>query len=126
MTSASTRWKPDSEPRSLRRTPRSSGTRSSLLLPGNGPIGLKSRAHCEERHLIRDWLIRPMGPNEIGTVVDLLSTVPAADTRFALRNGLAESNKNSRAGYAAVAEVDGEMVGAAAVIPDHVFPGTMS
>lgn len=63
---------------------------------------------------------------EIDIVVDLVRTVPAADTRFALRNSLAGSNKNDGAGYAVVAELAGEIVAAAAVTADHVFPGTMA
>jgi GNAT superfamily N-acetyltransferase len=79
----------------------------------------------EGRHLTRDWVIRPMISDEIGIVVDLLSTVPAADIRFALRNSLAESNGNGNAGYAVVAGLAGEIVAAAAVTADHAFPGAM-
>jgi ribosomal protein S18 acetylase RimI-like enzyme/GNAT superfamily N-acetyltransferase len=79
----------------------------------------------EGEHLTRDWFIRPMISDEIGIVVDLLSTVPAADISFALRNSLAESTEKGNAGHAVVAELAGKMIAAAAVTADHVFPGAM-
>lgn len=75
-----------------------------------------------ERRVPGNRLIRPMLPAELDPVVDLVNTASATDIRYVLRSALTQGED----GQAIVAEHGRDIVGAATVTTDHVFPGTIS
>jgi GNAT superfamily N-acetyltransferase len=74
-----------------------------------------------EYQLPRDLKIRGMRREELEAVVDLANITSAPDIRYVLRNDLAVG----KAGYALVAETEGDIVAAVTLTAEPLFPGTI-
>jgi mycothiol synthase len=76
-------------------------------------------------HLSDNFLIRPMGPDDLATSIELWMTTSAYDIRRRLGDRLAaEELEDDR--FVLVAELDGTVVGAAKLTTERAFPGTAS